>query len=146
MNKSRFQPATFLEVDDLSGGRKVVMVGRDGVTFWDSIDTEKVTPVVIHPVLKPVELGTLVVFVQSKNLTTAAKQVMESLRVHMDARQEDSLFIMRMLWNLEPKAADQNWVPDESTVQWAHQQAEAQEAAALRVHDSAERYNQLVSA
>ena len=29
--KTRFKPASFLEVDDLYGGRKVVMVGADGI-------------------------------------------------------------------------------------------------------------------
>lgn len=142
MNKTRFQPGTFLEVDDMAGGRKVVMVGRDGVTCWDSTDATKVTPLVIHPVMKPVELGTLVLFVQNKGLSAAAKRVMDSLRVRMDARQDDSLFIMRMLWNLAPKVQGDGWAPDEGLVQWAQQQAEVQDAAVGGVHTSAESYQQ----
>lgn len=142
MSKTRFQPGTFLEVDDMAGGRKVVMVGRDGVTYWDSTDAEKVTPLVIHPVMKPVELGALVLFVQNKRLSAAAKRVMESLRARMDARQDDSLFVMRMLWNLAPKVEGDGWAPDESLVQWAQQQAEGQDVAVSRVHASAESYQQ----
>jgi hypothetical protein len=142
MTKTRFQPGTFLEVDDFYGGRKVVMVGRDGVTAWDDIDTTKVTPVVIHPVLKPVELGTLVFFVENKSLSAAAKRVMDSLRMRMDARQENSLFIMRMLWNLAPKVQGDDWAPDEELVQWAHQQAQEQEVAVGRLHTAAERHLQ----
>ena len=58
--KTRFKPASFLEVDDLYGGRKVVMVGADGITFWDALDVETVTPIVIHPIFKPVEIGPLI--------------------------------------------------------------------------------------
>jgi hypothetical protein len=57
MKTTKFPPGSFLEIDDLQGGRKVVLVGRDGVTYWDTIDAEKVTPLVIHPVCKPIELG-----------------------------------------------------------------------------------------
>ena len=31
--KTRFKPASFLEVDDLYGGRKIVMVGADIATL-----------------------------------------------------------------------------------------------------------------
>ena len=50
--RTRFKPASFLEVDDLYGGRQVVMVGADGITFWDALDVETVTPIVIHPIFK----------------------------------------------------------------------------------------------
>lgn len=140
MNKTKFQPGTFLEVDDMTGGRKVVMVGRDGVTYWDSVDTTRVTPLVIHPVMKPVELGTLVYFVKAKGLSAAARRVMDSLRVRMDVRQDDSLFVMRMLYSLAPKAQGDAWAPDEGLVQWAQQQAEVQDEVIGRVHASAERY------
>ena len=60
MSKSqRFTPGSYLEVDDLGGGRKVVLVAKDGATFWDSLDVERVTPIVIHAELHPVDLGTL---------------------------------------------------------------------------------------
>ena len=142
MIKTKFQPGTFLEVDDFAGGRKVVMVGRDGVTCWDDIDAAKVTPLVIHPVLKPVELGTFVFFVESKSLNLAAKRVMDSLRMRMDARENNSLFIMRMLWSLAPKVQGGDWVPDEDLVQWAHQQAQEQDVAVRRLHAAAERHLQ----
>ena len=142
MIKTRFQPGTFLEVDDMAHGRKVVMVGRDGVTYWDSIDAAKVTPLVIHPVMQPVELGTLVQFVQNKGVSAVAKRVMESLRARMDARRHDSLFVMRMLWNLARKVEGKDWAPDEGLVQWAQQQAEGQDVAVSRVHASAASYQQ----
>jgi hypothetical protein len=143
MSKAKYQPGSFLEVSDMDGGRKVVMVGRDGVTYWDSGDATKVTPLVIHPVMEPVELGSLVGFVRSKALEAAVKVVMESLRVHMDARQEDSLFVMRVMWNLASKSTGAGWVPDDGLVTWARQQAEAQEATVGRVHEIAQQYSQM---
>ena len=71
--KTRFKPASFLEVDDLYGGRKVVMVGADGITFWDALDVETVTPIVIHPIFKPVEIGPLIEFARRNDLLDALR-------------------------------------------------------------------------
>ena len=141
MTKSRFQPGTFLEVDDFEGARKVVMVGRDGVTCWDAVDATKVTPLVIHPVMHLAELGSLAAFVRAKGLAAAAGSVMKWLAA--DARQEDSLFIMRMLWSLAGRVTAGS-DPDDALLRWAYQQAQTQEDAALRVHANVERYRQLV--
>lgn len=146
MNRMKFQPGTFLEVDDLHGNRKVVMVGRDGVTYWDSLDPDCVTPVVIHPVLNPVDLGTLATFVLQKGLTVAVQKVMSSLSVHIDARKNDSLFVMRVLWNLATKVSGDGWTPDGDTVQWACQEADGQMVGVTQVHDSAARYKQIAAA
>ena len=77
--KTRFKPASFLEVDDLYGGRKVVMVGADGITFWDALDVETVTPIVIHPIFKPVEIGPLIEFARRNDL-------LDALRIKTSAR------------------------------------------------------------
>jgi len=140
--KTKFQPGTFLEVDDLAGGRKVVLVGRDGVTFWDALDTSRVTPMVIHPVFKARELGSLIEFARRSKLEAAARQVAESLRVRLDRRYEDSLFVMRMLWALSasrPEAVAEGWVPDEAAVQAAYEAADAQEKGALQQQQTMER-------
>ncbi len=136
----RYQPGTFLEVADLSGGRKVVLVGKDGVTFWDSVATESVTPLVIHPVMKPEELGTLVHFVRARGLAGAARQVLEFLRVNKDERQRDSLYVMRALWHLAPHTAGESWTAGDSLLQAAFAQAAEQESAAQRIHEHAEHY------
>ena len=39
--KTRFKPASFLEVDDLYGGRKIVMIGADGITHVAIYSDEK---------------------------------------------------------------------------------------------------------
>jgi hypothetical protein len=137
---TRFPAGTFLEVDDLEGGRKVVLVGKDGVTFWDSIQTENVTPVVIHPVFKPVELGSAVFFVRQKGLEQAAQKVIEMQRARMTGRADDSLYIMRVLWHLAQKSQGAGWVPDDATAQEAMDKADAQEATALKAHQFAERF------
>jgi hypothetical protein len=142
----KFQPGTFLELDDLEGGRKVVMVGKDGVTYWDSIQTDKVTPLVIHPVMNPVELGTAVQFVKAKRLNVSATRVRESLRTHMDSRVDDALFIMRVLWVMSSYATGEGWAPNDSTLQAAMKAAEVQEATALRQHQHAERFCEMAAA
>jgi hypothetical protein len=142
----RYQPGSFLEMNDLCGGRKVVMVGRDGVTFWDSLNTDEATPIVVHPVLQMAEIGTFVNFIRENNLALAAIKVIEHLRVHMDARRNDSLFIMRVLWCLSQKSVGKQTVFDDAALQSALRDADAQEVNALRVvHRSAQRYNALTA-
>lgn len=140
MKSMRYQPGTFLEVDDLSGGRKVVLVGKDGVTFWDCVTAEDVTPLVIHPVMKPAELGTLVHFVASKRLGGAAQRMLEVLRTTADGRQTDCLFVMRTLWRLAPLATADDWIPADAQLQDAFQKATEQESLALRLHAHAQQY------
>lgn len=140
MKSMKYQPGTFLEVDDLSGGRKVVLVGKDGVTFWDSVTADSVTPLVIHPVLKPLELGTLVHFVRTRHLAAAANALLDQLRMAHDARQHDCLFVMRALWMLAPHATDEQWLPAPAELQSAMRQAEIQETVAQRIHLHAGQY------
>ncbi len=140
MKSMKYQPGTFLEVDDLSGGRKVVLVGKDGVTFWDSVTADNVTPLVIHPVLKPLELGTLVHFVRMHHLAGAANALLDQLRASGDARQRDCLFVMRALWTLAPQVTGALWLPAPSELEAALRQAASQETVAQRIHAHAEQY------
>jgi hypothetical protein len=135
----KFQPGSFLEIDDLQGGRKVVLVGRDGVTFWDSMDADKVTPLVIHPVCKPVDLGSMVHFIQAHGLSDVAVKVPELLRARMDKRADDALFIMRVLWVLS-KEITFGTVPGDTFIETAITKAKEQERIAQGVHASADRY------
>lgn len=140
MKNTKFQAGTFIELDDPAGGRKVGLVGKDGVTFWDAIDHDSVTPLLIHPVMQPRELGSLVSFAHARGLGAAAPAVLAALRRQMDARQNDALFVMRVLWCLAPQAHGDDWTPDQATLAAALEQAEAQQARALRVHAQAQRY------
>ena len=139
MKHMEFPPGTFLEIDSLEGGRTVVMVGADGVTYWDSLRTTGVTPVVIHPVLNPKALGTLVAFIAGARLTKAAHCVMNTLQSRGDVRQNDSLYVMRTLWALAPAVVGDAWVPDDAALKQALDRAAAQEDAALRTAGLAER-------
>jgi hypothetical protein len=139
MKTTKFPPGSFLEIDDLQGGRKVVLVGRDGVTYWDTIDAEKVTPLVIHPVCKPVELGSMVRFVQARGLTEVAVKIPDRLRARMDARADDALFIMRVLWVLSNELAFGS-VPGDSFIDTAIAKAHEQQRVAQSMHASADRY------
>ena len=145
MKTTKYQPGTYLELDNGAGGRKVVLVGRDGVTYWDSIDPSKVTPLVIHPVLKPVELGSVSSFISAKNLRFAAPKAMEVLSVFKPTRQQDSIYIMRVLWHLASKATGEQWVPQEGEIRDALAEAERQEGAVFSLHEAVARYNAIPS-
>lgn len=117
----------------MPGGRKVVLVGRDGATFWDDTDSEEVTPLVIHSMLDPVALGSVTEFVRAQRLTSAAKRVVGSL----EARRDDSLFLMRLLHALgaaRPQGQGDDWIPDESALRAARERVEAQSRAIRDVH------------
>lgn len=96
--KMRFKPASFIEVDDLYGGRKIVMVGADGITFWDSMDAASVTPIVIHPIFKPVEIGPIIAFAKRNDLLDALRNLAAYIDFKQDGRaKRDPLYVMRAL-------------------------------------------------
>lgn len=137
----RFQPGTFLEVDDLAGGRKVVMVCKDGVTFWDMLDAKEATPLVIHPSMNPVEIGTFAQFIATKGLQRATRQVIAFLRRRLDARLDsDPLFVTRVLWFIAQKAAGDAYELDDGVLAWACEQAQYQQQEAARIHRYAEKF------
>lgn len=147
MKSLRFQPGAFLEIDDLAGGRKAVMVGKDGVTFWDVLDAKQATPFVIHPSLRPVALGSFVQFSAAKGLQSVARQLIAYLRRQQDPRLETNpLFTLRALWFIAQRSTGAGDEPDEAVLQWACQQAQAQEDAALRIQRYAEQYCALTRA
>ncbi len=134
----RCQPGTFIEIDDLAGGRKVVMVGKDGVTFWDMLDAKKVTPIIIHPSFNPVEIGSFAQFSSDKELIT--RNVLAYLRRRLDARLDnDPLFVMRVLWFTSKKGAG-DFEPNDAVLEWACDQAVAQQEAVARNHGYAEKF------
>lgn len=96
--KMRFKPASFLAVDDLFGGRKTVMVGADGITFWDAIDVERVTPIVIHPIFNPEEVGPLIEYARRNDLLESLRAVVQYInRTQHGRAQRDPLYVMRVL-------------------------------------------------
>jgi len=96
--KTRYKPASFLEVDDLYGGRKIVMVGADGITYWDALNAETATPIVIHPIFKPVEIGALIEFARTNDLLDALRSLTQHINDTQDNRaQRDPLHVMRVL-------------------------------------------------
>ncbi|MBP8275573.1 MAG: hypothetical protein KAX55_01595 [Propionivibrio sp.] len=141
MKTMRFQPGAFLEVDDLAGGRKVVMVCKDGVTFWDMLDSKEVTPLVIHPSMNPVEIGTLAQYSVTKGLQRAMQKVITYLRRRLDARLDsDPLFVMRVLWFAAQKGSGEAYEPDDGLLDWACEQAQSQQKNAQRIHGYAGRF------
>ena len=121
--KTRFKPASFLEVDDLYGGRKVVMVGADGITFWDALDVETVTPIVIHPIFKPVEIGPLIEFARRNDLLDALRNLTAHINAAQDGRaQRDPLYVMRALVAYSKGACDGSAGAFEKAVEAANEE------------------------
>lgn len=137
----RFLPGTFLEMDDMEGRKKVVMVCKDGVTYWDLLDAKESTPLVIHPSTNPVGLGSFVQFGKDKGLQQATRTLIAYLRRRIDARLDTNpLFVMRVLWFVSQKASGTEYTPDDSVLDWACEQAQAQEQTAARIHKYAEQF------
>lgn len=137
----RYPPMTLLEVSDQAGGRKVVMVCKDGVTYWDVLDAGEATPIVIHPALEPKELGDLVTYCQNNGLVPARDALIALLRERGDARLDsDPLFVVRALWFIRSRATGDNQVPTEEVMQWAIEQSLLQERKLVQNHQVIERY------
>ena len=121
--KTRFKPASFLEVDDLYGGRKIVMVGADGITYWDALDVEAVTPIVIHPIFKPVEIGPLIEFARRNDLLDALRNLTAHINAAQDGRaQRDPLYVMRALVAYSKGACDGSAGAFEKAVEAANEE------------------------
>lgn len=141
MKSMKFQPGSYIEIDDLAGGRRVAMVCKDGVTFWDLLNSTACTPLAVHPIMEPVELGTLVEFSKRNGLETATQALVAHLRAAGDTRVDTNpLFVMRALWFVQKQSTGPGFVPGPSLLVAACEQAEAQEQAAGRIHQLAEQY------
>lgn len=141
MNHIAFQPGVFIEVDDSFGQRKVVMVAGDGVTYWDALSVQGVTPVVIHPVMNPIEIGGFVQFAQERGLQDVLRHLVGFLKQREDPRvSKDPLFLMRVLWTLAKRAQNTDWIPSEGDLIEACEQANEQEKRALSIHRHADQY------
>lgn len=146
MKPMKFPAGAFLEVDDFQGGRKVVLVGKDGVTYWDALDINRTTPVVIHPVMAPTELGTMITFIQENNFANASVRVRDVLREKLDKRADDSLFMMRVLWELKRSAdAGAQVGSADFSIADAILKAEQQELSGIRMHEAAQRFAEMTA-
>ncbi|MDR2208066.1 MAG: hypothetical protein LBE22_03730 [Azoarcus sp.] len=135
----KFQPGSFLEISDMQGARKIVLVCRDGSTYWDVCNAQTVTPLVIFPDLEPVEIGTLSEYVTHHGLQEQLQAQAAWLRLRGDRRVDDPLFFMRMLWCLQTL---QEARIDEAAFEVAHAAADAQEQMALNVHQYIDRFRE----
>lgn len=132
--QSRYTAGNYLEVDDLGGGRRVVLVARDGLTYWEAMDVEAVTPIAIHADLHPVDLGTLHEFAHARGLKTALKVLIAHAGEQLDARIDDPLFVGRALWVLAQQGLKGEATPDLTALREALQRAEAQGNVVLATH------------
>jgi hypothetical protein len=137
----RYPPMTFLEVSDQAGGRKVVMVCKDGVTYWDVLDASEVTPIVIHPAMEPKELGDLVTYCKNSGSVPARDALIKLMRDQGNGRLDsDSLFVARVLWFIRNRATGDNQVPTDEDMQWAIEQTVLQERKLVQNHQVIERF------
>ncbi len=97
--KKTYTPGTFIEIDDLYGNRKISMVAKDGITFWDAVSVDSVTPIIIHPVFNPVELGSLMDFVQKHKAEAVLAAVAAFFKRKLDdSLESDPIYLMRIIW------------------------------------------------
>jgi len=141
MKHMKFTAGTYIELDDMAGGRRVAMICKDGVTFWDLLDSAEATPIAVHPSMNPVELGSFVQFGIDKGLEDATRLLVRYLRSQQDSRLEsNALFVMRALWFVSQKSTGAGFIPDENLLRWACEQAQVQEQVAGRIHQLAAQY------
>ena len=134
---TRYTPASFLEMDDLHGGRKIVMVGADGITYWDALDVDRVTPVVIHPVFNPKALGGLVAYAREHDMVEGLRALTGRINDRQaDRAKRDPLHVMRALVAYSKGVADGS----EAALDAALAAANAQETLALETQRVIERY------
>ena len=135
MKPLKSPPGHFLAIDDLYGDRTVVLVAKDGVTFWDTLDAEAATPLALHPVFNPEDLGTLTVFAKAAGLTVSLPLIIQYLRTQ--AVDPHVLRVMRMTWALAQAQVRLARFPDLAKA-WARVQLQEERAAQIQAH--AERF------
>lgn len=71
--KTRFKPASFWRSMTFTAGTRLYWSAPDGIAARDALDVEAVTPIVIHPIFKPVEIGPLIEFARRNDLLEALR-------------------------------------------------------------------------
>lgn len=141
MKNMKFPAGTYIELDDMAGKRRVAMICKDGVTFWDVLDSEAATPIALHPSMNAVELGSFVQFSKSQGLDAATQLLVRHLHAKLDNRVESNpLFVMRALWFIAQNSTGAGFIPDENLLSWACEQAHEQEQVSGRIHELAAQY------
>lgn len=135
MKPLKSPPGHFLAIDDLYGDRTVVLVAKDGVTFWDTLDADAATPLTLHPVFKHEDLGTLVGFAHGAGLGQSLPVIIQFLRSH--AQDPNLLRVMRMTWSLAKAGVK---TPRETDLAGAWTRVQLQERRAAQIQGHAERY------
>lgn len=138
MKSMKFTPGTYLEMDDLVGGRKVVLVGKDGVTYWDICNSKQATPIVIHPKFNPTSIGTLAQ-ISGKIGISFVKRVVEKLKAISDDKADDGLYLVRVLWQLQTNKISESNLTDDA-LKVAIDSAIQQEVTAARIHEHAKKF------
>lgn len=97
-SNTKFTPGIFIEIDNLMGGRKLSLVCDDGITAIDNVDITKSTPIMIHPKLKPVEIGFTHDYLKAHNLDRHYANVITLItRRDLGSIYADSLLMIRIL-------------------------------------------------
>lgn len=120
-----------IEIDDLNGGRKVSIVGKGGTMYCDSLDPATTTPLAIISQGNPVNLGTIVSFVQDNELQSQLAAVREYIENNNKERANDILYQARMLWTLWKNPQELNT----SVLDWANAKVEKQEQTIKSHHE-----------
>lgn len=134
----KFQPGSFVELDDLNGGRRVALIGRDGISCIDSMDVSLATPLFLHPVFAPRGLGTLMEFVKENRLHGALMLV--SVEPRAGDEPMDVLQLMQRLWCLSRMGLSEDKLPTSDQLADSRVQAAMMRNKAEEIHRYAARY------
>lgn len=142
MKNMKFKAGAFIEIDDLAGGRKIVMTCKDEMTYWDTLNVEESTPIVIHECMNPVSVGTLSEFIKNAGMQKIIVSVLEKLKAKIGQRVEsDPLFLMRVIWHLSKIKTDTGGGDvDQELFLTAFEMAEKQQNDAIRTQKHIEKY------
>lgn len=135
----KFKAGTFIELDDMHGGRRVALICRDGITCIDSMNVDESTPLFLHPVFDPVALGTLMEFVAARDMRHALSVAMD-YSLNNDPVLPDALMLFQRLWFLSSYGIKGDMTPSLELLNQAASDANAQRDRALAIHHYASRY------
>lgn len=107
-DRTRFSPGSFIELDDLLGGRKISLVCDDGITAVDNVHPDKALPVLIHPKFNPLVIGQMHEFLIEHSLQNQMTQIITYMtRKEMGDLYFDSLLMMRIMFQINQRYGNQ---------------------------------------
>jgi hypothetical protein len=97
--------AEFVQIQSNFGDQYIAIIGKNNHFIFDSIDqNSNSTPLVLTSINQPIYLGTFAKFIKTNALEKPLTLLCEYLKNHFPEKENDSLFIVRVLhWLMQQK-------------------------------------------